>query len=281
MRVRQRQLPPGWYPGSAEQVRKDIARMLRKEPSGPQSFIAGIVPHAGWEFSGKTALELFSRIIPSVGTLVIIGGHLGPADGILCAFEDRYETPLGPVSADLDLLAAVRERARVSEDLYADNTVEVQLPFVKHFFPAARALGMRAPPSGAAAELGSIIARIGKETGKGIAVIGSTDLTHYGSNYGFSPMGTGEKALEWVRSVNDAELIECLTALDSEGAVRKAIKDRSACSAGGAAAAMGFAKEMGSGSGVLLAYATSHDVHPSESFVGYAAVGYEAGGARG
>lgn len=278
MRVRKRQLPPGWYPGSAAQVRAAIEGMLPKAGTNSPACISGVAPHAGWEFSGSVALGLFSRISSSVDTLVIIGGHLGPADGLLCAFEDCYETPLGTIPADLDLLARVRERIRLHEDPYADNTVEIQLPFVKYLFPEAKVLGMRAAPEQAAVQLGRILADIRKASGKEIAVVGSTDLTHYGANYGFSPVGKGIKAIEWVKTVNDARFIECLTGMDADGAIERARTEKSACSAGGALAALSFAKSLGCASGTLLQYANSFDVFPSESFVGYAAVAYFEGG---
>ncbi len=274
MRVRKRHLPIGWYPGSAGEVRAAMAGMLPKAAAGSPRCIAGVAPHAGWEFSGAIALEVFSRISPSMDTLVIIGGHLGPADGILCAFEDAFETPLGEIKADQELLDGLRSRLRIREDAYADNTVEIQLPFVKYLFPDARVLGMRAAPSDAAIELGQVIAGLRTEGGKGIAVVGSTDLTHYGDNYGFSPVGRGMKALEWVREVNDRRFIECLTGIDAACAIQRAREEQSACSAGGAIAAMSFAKTLGCASGTLVKYATSHDVYPSESFVGYAGVTY-------
>jgi AmmeMemoRadiSam system protein B len=278
MRVRKRHLPLGWYPGSAGQVREAIAGMLPKAGAESPGCIAGVAPHAGWEFSGALALEVFSRITPSIGTLVIIGGHLGPADGILCAFEDAFETPLGEVQADLELLAGLRSRLRMREDAYADNTVEIQLPFVKYLFPDARVLGMRAAPSEEAVELGQALAGLRMEGGKGIAVVGSTDLTHYGDNYGFSPVGRGKKALEWVREVNDRRFIACMTGIDAAGAIKLAREERSACSAGGAIAAMSFAKSLWCTTGTLVKYATSHDVYPSESFVGYAGVTYSLTG---
>jgi AmmeMemoRadiSam system protein B len=273
MRVRKRHLPLGWYP-DAGKIKKTIEEMLPKARGGSPICIAGVAPHAGWEFSGAIALGVFSRILPTIDTLVIIGGHLGPADGILCAFEDGYETPLGTIMADLELLEGIRERLRIREDRYADNTVEVQLPFLKYVFPDALALGMRAAPSQDAVELGRLLAEIGRERGKKIAVVGSTDLTHYGDNYGFTPVGSGEKAIEWVRDVNDRGFIECLTGIDAEGAIQRALRDKSACSAGGAIAAMSFAKALGCSSGTLVRYATSYEVYPSESFVGYASVVY-------
>ena len=274
MRVRKRYLPPGWYPGAAGQTVKAIEEMARSISPDRQDGVAGVVPHAGWGFSGSLALEVFSRITRSIDTMVIIGGHLGPADGILCAFEEAYETPLGPAAADLDLLEQLRGLVPLREDRYADNTVEVQLPFVRHLFPDAMVLGMRAAPSRDAERLGLAIAQASRKSGRRVAVAGSTDLTHYGSNYGFCPSGNGERALKWVREVNDRRFIESLLALDVDSAIERALRERSACSAGGAVAAMSFARERGVEKGTLVRYATSFDVQPAESFVGYAGVLY-------
>jgi hypothetical protein len=207
-------------------------------------------------------------------TIVIIGGHLGPADGILCAFEDSYETPLGLLHADLELLGEIRAALPVTEDHSADNTVEVQLPFVRHLFPHAKVLGMRSSPSHDADRLGKALAKAARRLGKKVGVAGSTDLTHYGASYGFSPAGSGIRALRWVREVNDRRFIESLLAMDFDSALERALKERSACSAGGALAAMSFARENGVREGKLLRYMTSFDVHPADSFVGYAGILY-------
>jgi len=274
MRVRRRYLPPGWYPGAEEKAREAIGAIERSINPEPGQGIAAIVPHAGWEFSGGLAFEVLSRISRSMDTIVIIGGHLGPADGILCAFEDSYETPLGLLPADLELLAAIRAALPVAEDRSADNTVEVQLPFVKYLFPRARVLGMRASPSLDADRLGKAIAEAARGLGRRVGVAGSTDLTHYGSNYGFAPAGAGPKALRWVREVNDHRIIESLLAMEFNSALERALTERSACSAGGALAALSFARENGIRKGELVRYSTSFDVHPAESFVGYAGILY-------
>jgi AmmeMemoRadiSam system protein B len=110
--------------------------------------------------------------------------------------------------------------------------------------------------------------------GRRVAVVGSTDLTHYGNNYDFSPMGGGEKALHWVKEVNDRRFIDCLLSMDAAEALERAIKERSACSVGGALAAMGFARAGGIAAGKLVDYRTSSDIVPADSFVGYAGVLY-------
>jgi len=144
MGVRGRCLPAGWYPGTARGVREAVAGNARPTPPRRDA-VAGVAPHAGWQFSGALASAVFASLSGDLDTIVIIGGHLAPSDGILCAFEEEYETPLGNAPADLELAARLKERVVVAEDRWADNTVEVQLPFARYFFPAARLLGMRAP----------------------------------------------------------------------------------------------------------------------------------------
>ena len=171
MSVRKRFLPPGWYPAGAERTTEVIQAMSAALAAGkgsagspgvaraaPPAGVAGIVPHAGWEFSGSLALEVMSYLSRSIDTIVIIGGHLGPSDGILCAMEDGYETPLGPMAADRELLDALGRAARLREDRSADNSVEVQLPFARYLFPRARVLCLRAAPSEDASALGKAIA---------------------------------------------------------------------------------------------------------------------------
>jgi hypothetical protein len=215
-----------------------------------------------------------SSLSRSIDTIVIIGGHLGPSDGILCSLEDSFDTPLGPMEADAKLRDALLVSFPMRGDRCADNSVEVQLPFVKYLFPDARVLGLRASPCQEAIRLGAAIASAGKATGRVVAVIGSTDLTHYGPNYGFCPVGRGEKARTWVTDVNDRRIIEAMTALDCASVLELAAGERSACSAGGALCAMSFASDMGIRQGQLLRYMTSYDVHPAESFVGYAGILY-------
>ena len=284
MRVRKRCLPSGWYPETAEQVVREIGEMSGTVAGSgtPVSFpgeqgrraYAGIVPHAGWHFSGRLALEVLSSLARGIDTIVIIGGHMGSADRIVSAFEDRYVTPLGELKADLELLRALPPDLDIGEDRERDNTVEVHLPLVRYLAPEVMVLGMRAPASFRAAELGKAIAHAASVLGRRVAVAGSTDLTHYGSSYDFSPAGHGAEALRWVREVNDRRILQSMLDLDVEEAVLRAGRERSACSIGGAAAAMSFARESGAVQSALLDYMTSFDVQPGTSFVGYAGILY-------
>jgi AmmeMemoRadiSam system protein B len=164
-------------------------------------------------------------------------------------------------------------------DRYRDNTVEVQLPMVKYFFPKAKLLWLRLPAEASSFEAGELLASLARELSRKLAVLASTDLTHYGENYGFMPRGGGKKALDWVREQNDAGFIAAVEAGEPTGILERAEKDRAACSAGAVLGALGFARSMGTAGAKLLGYALSADADgpggevPS-SFVGYAAMAW-------
>lgn len=282
MRIRSRVLPPGWYPETEAETRRTIESYLAAdEPVSQGQAVAGVAPHAGWDFSGRIALRVLRSFKKPVETVVVVGGHLPPSAGVLAALEEGYETPLGDLEADLELLAKISDAlpAPFREDRSPDNTVEVQLPFLKYLFPESRVLALRAAPSPIAERLGRAIRQAADSLGRSVAVLGSTDLTHYGSNYGFSPVGRGGEAVKWVKEVNDPKFIQSLLELNGPAALRNAEEDQSACSAGGAVAALSFARVSGVKKGALIEYLTSYDLHPSESFVGYAGITYAKKGA--
>lgn len=274
MSIRKRILPPGWYPGSEQEVKRTIHEWEQKEAPAFTTGIAGVVPHAGWMFSGELACKVFRHLASDVETVVIIGGHLPPNGGIYAAKEDGYETPLGDLSTDKEVLSGLEEKISLKNDTFSDNTVEVQLPFVKYYFPKATGLGLRVEPTEQAVSLGKAVADVAQELGKKIAVVGSTDLTHYGLSYGFAPHGSGEEAVRWVKEVNDKNVIDALLAFDYTKAVKRGVEDKAACSVGAAVAAASFASSLKEASSTLLDYYTSRRIHKAESFVGYAGIVY-------
>jgi AmmeMemoRadiSam system protein B len=298
MSMRRRRLPPGWYPEDRRGIEKmletwklekiDKSGLGSQEPgdmsNDSHQAVSAIAPHAGWVFSGRLA-ALSIAAIGAVETIVVIGGHVGAHSPILYAQEDSFETPLGPISADRELFMAVEsalgDESAVSgvpiilhADDLSDNTVEVQLPLVKAFLPDARIIWLRAPNGRNAIALGRALAAAAKRKDRKVACLGSTDLTHYGSAYGFSPAGKGKAAETWVRTVNDKAFIDALLNMDADTALRQGEENRAACSSGAAVAALTFAFASGARSAKLLDYSTSLDSRKDESFVGYASLAY-------
>ncbi len=281
MSRRKRNLPRGWYPWDGEDCKKEIESYLEgwSPPPGLSTRgLGGIVPHAGWYFSGKLAARVFRslRSDRKVELVVVYGGHLSPEDLPRIVVEESWETPLGDIEIDTDFVENLMKRIETKKESSSsgDNTIEIQLTMVKHFFPEAKLLAIRSPVSLEAKALGEAVAEIAREEGIQILAIGSTDLTHYGPNYGFSAKGMGPSAVEWVKKENDRGWVDRALEMDAEGLLQHALENDSACSAGAAASAMATCKSLGAEKGILLGYYTSYDVLPDESFVGYAGIVY-------
>ncbi|MDR2483350.1 MAG: AmmeMemoRadiSam system protein B [Treponema sp.] len=273
MVLRKSALPPGWYPQNKEEIRLFLANI--SPPLSAAGARAALAPHAGWYYSGAAAALSVSALDRDADTVIVAGGHLPAGAPALFAEEDGAATPLGDIEIDRELRTVLWERLGGAPDRYRDNTVEVLLPLVKHFFPTARLVWLRLPAESRSFEAGKVIAEAARN--RKAVLLGSTDLTHYGPNYGFSPHGRGEAALEWVKTVNDRAFIGAVLRGSPAETLERAEKDRSACSAGAALACMGYAQALGAPGAKLLAYSTSADVEAGrvpDSFVGYAALSF-------
>ncbi len=281
MNRRKRTLPRGWYPYDGKDCKREIESYLEGwSPSQLPSSKGqgGIIPHAGWYFSGKLATRVFASLTSrsKVEVVVLYGGHLSSQDVPRIMTEEACETPLGDIEIHADFVRTLMTRVDISRESpnSGDNTIEIQLAMVKYFFPDAKLVGIRSPLSLKADTLGKEIAEIAKKEGISVLAIGSTDLTHYGPNYGFLKKGIGPVSVEWVKKENDLGLIDRALKMDAEGLLKHALENDSACSAGAAISAMATCKALGSDKGVLLDYYTSYDIMPDDSFVGYAGILY-------
>ncbi|MCJ7730555.1 MAG: AmmeMemoRadiSam system protein B [Sedimentisphaerales bacterium] len=251
----------------------------------PAEVAAGIVPHAGWTFSGLLAAMVFSAVKQrheNVDTFVIFGAAHGYFGSPAVYDKGIWVTPLGEAAIDEALAEAILNSGTAVSDADAhsnEHSIEVQVPFIQHLFADAKILPIVVPPSREAVSLGEAVGGIvAGEKNKKIVCIGSTDLTHYGPRYGFTPMGTGAKALRWASEVNDKKFIDLVLKLDTIGLLASAAENLNACGAGAAAAAVAAAKKLGKTKGVLLAHTNSNEVMikkmgtSSTEAVGYAAI---------
>ena len=282
MGVRNADFAGTWYPGTESECRRAIESF--SEVSVPcASFkkggvLGGIVPHAGWYYSGQIAFNVIKCLKNGVepDIFVIFGRHLHPGSSNYIMKEGYWNTPLG----DLEIEAGLAERLisefkfiiETSSRYEQDNTIELQLPFIKYLFPDVKILPIGVPPKASTVRIGERVSEIAEETGKRIFVIGSTDLTHYGYNYGFNPKGTGKKAVEWVKNENDKRMIDLILGMNPEGIISEALNSANACCSGAVAGAVAALKRLGARKGERLIYRTSYDVMPNDSFVGYVGV---------
>ncbi|NMC07378.1 MAG: AmmeMemoRadiSam system protein B [Candidatus Lokiarchaeota archaeon] len=309
--VRHAEFAGSWYPGTRDALVKMIESCFRSpfgpgslpkrgKPAGPGGAIVGIVsPHAGYSYSGGVASNGYHAIaedgIPD--TVVLVAYH-GGFDGIYLQDKGSWETPLGTSIVDGEVagkIAAVASEIVVDSrrviDL-ADNTFELQLPFIQYLSLDTRivpiAAGSRAYPKikAAASELASGLASFFMTgASKKVVIVASTDLTHYGlAHFGFAP-AHGKPAKEenaWVRN-NDSRVLRMIENLEVEDTAKilaEALDHQNLCCPGAITLAMEAMKQLKEKCGFarlksrLLKQATSYDVEPRGDGFSFSAVGY-------
>lgn len=270
-----------WYPATASECRREIEGFIKESVtlvSPDIKKVGGIVPHAGWFFSGHIACNVIKclKADKDPDVVVIFGMHLSPGSGNFIMKKGYWETPLGNLEIHQGLAEKVAAEFPFTVETASrhsyDNTIELQLPFIKFFFPDVKIVPMGVPPVTRSLKIGERIVDLSQELGIKITVIGSTDLTHYGFNYGFIPKGTGDDALEWVRNKNDKRVIDQMIAMDAEGVISEGLERQNACCSGAAATAIAAGRRLGAMKAEKIIYATSYDKSPGESFVGYVGI---------
>lgn len=283
--IRRAYLAGQWYPGERGLCGDAILGHLRFGEPAKGDFRAVVVPHAGWFYSGDAMGAGYQSLLlarPSPEVVVVFGSHRGPKGPNTVFAGTGWETPLGVIKTRLDLVKSLK----AAEDLFDepiestthDNAVEVQLPFIRYCFPNASLLmvGVEASPRGI--ELGRVVGEQCRERGIDAVFVGSTDLTHYGQGYGFAPKGSGEEAVEWVRTQNDRGFLDFLVEREYGKAVEDALLRQSACCPGAAVAALA-ARDAFEGAPEaegprLITHYLSCDVRSAPDFVGYGTLVY-------
>jgi AmmeMemoRadiSam system protein B len=279
------QFYPGQHDSCVSAIHECFEAVNLTEPL-PETIVAGIVPHAGWTFSGGLAAMVFSAIKQQhekVNTFVIFGAahsYFGASPAV--SDKGLWTTPLGEVMIDEELAEAILSTGQAVSDSSAhlsEHSVEVQVPFIQDLFAGAKIVPVLVPPTEQAVSLGTQVGEIiGRQGGKKIVCVGSTDLTHYGPRYGFIPMGTGKNALEWAKEVNDKKFIDLTLKLEPAELLTSAVKDGSACGPGAVASTVAAAKKLGCKQGLLLGHNTSNEIMQqkmgttSADAVGYAGI---------
>jgi MEMO1 family protein len=279
-----------FYPDDKVFCIREIEECLGTAKKHPEvgKMIAGIVPHAGWRFSGPTAAKVFAQIDREdpPTTFVLFGAvHRWGSQSPSLFSRGAWETPLGPLHINEELAQKMLSsmEGMMGDDPRAhasEHSLEVQLPFIAYLFPGATILPIALPPDRRSHEIGEKIGIFLAREKTNAVVIGTTDLTHYGPGYGFAPKGVGEAALQWAKKVNDAGIIDLAIEMKDERIVGEAQEHHNACGSGAMAATVGAARALGAKRGILLEYTTSHDMMPTRQvsdFVGYAGIVFPAG----
>lgn len=256
----------------------------------PGLCLAGLVPHAGWSFSGRLAALTLKAVLrdPLPETLILFGAdhtgasHSGKPAGQVYPGE-AWQTPPGELAVDVDLAQALLEHPQAGLLLAAnpqaharEHSIEVQLPLIQLLAPDVKILPITMPSASVAIEAGQAIAAA-TQGGPRVAFVGSTDLTHHGGHFG-NPGGYGEDSEAFARR-NDQRMLDCIRSLAVDEILPEAQSHHNACGPGAIAATLAAARQLGATDVRVLAYTNSYEIVRQQmphvrddTTVGYASV---------
>ncbi len=258
-----------FYPMNEAALRRQIEEFVPVK--GDRKAIAVVTPHAGYDFSGRTAGATFSEVrVP--GTAIILGpNHWGIGSDFAIMSEGAWEMPFGEVKIDSEVATSLKEAFEVlREDAAAhqsEHSLEVEVPFLQYVNPNVQIVPICIVSTDEVKfeALGKSIAETTKNLGKEILIVASTDMSHTERS---NPARQAE-----VRR-KDMMAIDAILQLDAGRLLRLVREQRvTMCGWAAVATAIAAAKLLGAQKTHLVSYVTSFDVTGDYSYVvGYAGI---------
>ncbi len=194
--VRPAVLAGTWYPAEPAVLARLADDFLGgASPAAPPSGrpLVALAPHAGYAWSGSVAGKLFGLLRGSgVRRLVILApSHRARLDRPTLSGATAFATPLGQVPIDVAAVARLAAGGAFAIDDRAhrdEHAIEIQLPLVQRCWPGScpaivPALVPHLDDRRRAAAAAALAAELDENT----LLLVSTDLTHYGADYGYVP----------------------------------------------------------------------------------------------
>ncbi len=264
-----------FYPGDKEDliamIQKLAQRMVPVHTDVSEKTILGsIVPHAGYIYSARHATPFFqilSEHEPAPDTIVILcPNHYGYGPPLALDSNISWKTPLGKVDLDHEFYPLLNlDIAPEAHQL--EHSAEVMLPLLQFFLKkpfTILPISMRDQTPQTALLLAKKILKANEKLNKKIAVIASSDFSHY-----ISP----EEG-----KVLDDKVLEKIREWDTEGVFTAICQDDiSVCGFGPIMTLMEMAKQSMKNPGIeILSRGHSGETYPSPEVVHYiSAVVYE------
>ena len=217
-----------WYPGTVRGIREMAARWeaadAHDEATAPTNSNVLILPHAGWAYSGETAWRAV-RTVKGMGfrrVVLLAPSHRVWIENRLVAPEsDAVATPLGEIRVDrewldrLALLAPVKRSDRVHA---AEHSTQIEYPLLQLALGDGFAIVPLVMGSFGPDQMGMCARAIARLMDSETLLVVSSDFTHYGEDFSYTPYGTGggEDVRERAAAI-DAEAFGFIAKGDADG----------------------------------------------------------------
>ena len=255
-----------FYPGSKEELLREVRGYLAGGTSAASSAPVAMVPHAGYPFSGGVAGRTLARARPGRRVLLLGPNHTGLGKPFAVWSQGEWEIPGASLPVDEDLAAEVLQaHTALQQDQKAhlrEHSLEVVLPFLYALDEATRILPVAVAENNpdTLLRVGEALAPVVSSQSEPVSVVVSSDMSH------FIP---ADRAKEL-----DELALRAICDVDPEGLLEAVTRNRiSMCGVLPMTVALALARKLGCTGGEVVEYANSGDfIGDYDSVVGYAGV---------
>ncbi len=174
-----------FYPGDRRSIDAALDRWQAAATFRPAPWLAAVVPHAGWPYSGRLAFETLARIDFPSQAIIFCPRHTGSGPRWAVWPGARWEVPGATIAAD-PLLAA-RLAAEIDGLMLDDaphreeHAIEVLLPMIARLAPHTRVVGVTAG-LGELIRFGDQLAEVVGDLPRRPLLLVSSDMHHRASD---------------------------------------------------------------------------------------------------
>lgn len=268
--IRKPRFAGSFYPGTIGEITKALDILVKQNEGKGRDKRPPILilPHAGWAFSGLAAVRGLMTLISSPPKRVVL---IGPAHrhyfmGFSLGSYEKYQTPLGDVMVDQDLLSTLESATGfefVPEAHENEHSLEVILPMLQHIVPGEVKILPILAGSTSRANISNLANALAANLDPFTDVLLiSTDLSHF---FGYDEARElDQKTLELILKEDVGSIVD----QSGEGG-------RLACGFSGICVAIELSKLWSLGQPEVLIYYNSGDSGGDrKGVVGYAALAY-------
>jgi AmmeMemoRadiSam system protein B len=252
-----------FYPDSPSELKKMVegflARATDAEIEG--QIVALLSPHAGYVFSGQVAAYSYKQLKNrEFDDVIIIGpSHCLYLKGASVGSWDCYQTPLGKVEVDMELvekLKAANPEIKFTPAAHSrEHAVEVQLPFLQCVLSEFKLVPIimgNPSPENCQMLSDALIKAIGN---KKVLLVASSDMSHY-PRY-VDACRVDRQTLEVIESLAPLKLLQSSRQILGQGIPNL---DCTLCGLGAVTTVLMTAKRLGATEVKVLKYVNSGDV---------------------
>jgi AmmeMemoRadiSam system protein B len=191
VKIRKPSVAGRFYPGTKSELTEQINSLYLAEKDkinisySKENIIGGVIPHAGYMFSGYEAIHFFEVIKHTekrFDTIIILNpNHSGMGEPVALDTNHFWETPLGNVEIDIEFSQKLDIAESEPAHTY-EHSGEVMLPFLLYFLDKPFKIvpiSITNQNYEVSKQLANDIYKANQDLKKDILLIASSDFSHY------------------------------------------------------------------------------------------------------